>query len=101
MGPGEFERNECVCAHLALGMEWAAQGRPRRIPNKSIVMDLLAQVRSAEFQQAQMFMNIPDKPTMKSGAKLFPLPRDVMSPRHDRNFQVVILYLSDTENCPE
>ena len=45
--PGKLERNQCVCVHLALGMEWVAQGRPRRIPNKSRVMSLEAQIRSA------------------------------------------------------
>lgn len=47
--PDKIERNQCVCAHLALGMEWVSQGRQRRIPNKSWVVILPAQIRSAEF----------------------------------------------------
>ena len=95
--PDKLERNHCVFAHLALGMEWVDQGRPRRIPNKSRVMSLASLIRSAELQQAQMFMKVREKPETKDGSKLFPIAHDVMSSHRGRNFQDVNLALSNTE----
>ena len=54
--PDTVERNQCVCAHRALGLEWFGQGKTRRIPEKSRVMSIASQLRGEEYQQAQQFV---------------------------------------------
>ena len=78
--PGNIEKNQCVCVHLALGLEWLAQGKPRRVPNKARVMTIATQLRRAEFQQAQEFMDVCPAPWSKITDKLYSLARDVMTP---------------------
>ena len=91
--PDKLEKNQCVCVHMALGIEWITQGRPRRIPDKNMVMIVASQVRSAEYQQSQEFMTRCSQPRSESSAKLFSLAHDVMTASHDRNFQDIHLFL--------
>lgn len=93
----KMERDQCVCAKLALVMEWDTQGRPRRISNKGRAMSLATQIRIPESQQAQMLTRACDKPTTNRSAEVFALARDSTSPHHERNFQDINLFLSGAE----
>ena len=90
--PGKIEKNQCVCVHLALGLEWASQGFPRRVPTKSRVMILASQLRKVEYQQAQMFMGKCPWPTTRNGAKIPPIAHDVMTSHHDRGFRDIHVF---------
>ena len=95
--PDKIEKNQFVCAHLALGLEWAAQGFPRRVHTKSRVLILASQLRKAEYQQAQLFTEHCPWPTTRSNAKLFSLAHDVMTAHHDRSFQDIQFFWSGAE----
>ena len=90
MALGEPEvvgRNQRVCLHVALGLEWTTHGRPKRIPNKTRVLALASQVRSEEYQQGLMFMaSYPDPRTPLQG-KLRYIAHDILRSHRDRNFQ--------------
>ena len=91
--PDKVEKNQCAFAHMALGLEWMAQGRPRRTPDKNRAMTAATQIRSAEYQRAQEFMLGRSQPYSKVTAELFPLAHDVMTSNHDRNFHDTPLFL--------
>ena len=98
--PGKIERNQCVCVQLALGLEWHAQGRPKRIPNKTRIMALAVQLRCGEYQQAPSFAGKHGYPKTKGTSQLYSAARDIMSDRHDRNFQDVHVFHTSTSECP-
>ena len=54
--PDKVEKNQCVCAHLALGLGWGLQGRPKRIPDRTRAKTMATRIRRSEFQQAKSFM---------------------------------------------
>ena len=93
-GPGKVEKNQCICAHLALGLEWPLQGRPRRVPNKSRVSTLASHLRRDEYQQAHDFTSTCNYPSPKMSDKLYSMAHDVMPPNRDRSFQDINLCLS-------
>ena len=93
----KLEKNQRVCVHIAPGMEWLAQGRPRRIPNKSRVMAVAGQIRSAEYQQAQEFVTFCTLPRTNVSGKLFPPAHDVRTTNHDRSFQDIHVFLSGSD----
>ena len=92
--PDKVEKNQCACVHMALGLEWMAQGGPRRIPEKNRAMEVATQIRSAEYQQAQEFMMGRSLPYSKVTVKLFSLAHDAMTSNHDRNFHDIHLFLA-------
>ena len=82
-----------MCVHLALGLEWMAQGRPRRIPDKNRVATVATQIRSDEYQQAQEFTKGRSRSRSETTSKLFSLAHGVMTSNRDRNFQDIHLFL--------
>ena len=97
--PGKIVRNQRVGVHLAMGVEWVSQGRPRRIPNKLRAMSLDAKSRSAETHQSRICMDVCDKPMTRNNADLYSLARDVTTLHHDLNFQDINLFLCDSETA--
>ena len=53
--PCNLEKNQCVDVHIAIGLEWITQGRPRRAPSKSRVLLLAAHLWKIEYRRALRF----------------------------------------------
>ena len=89
------EKNRCVLMHLAFGIEWMCQGRPKSVPDKSRVSFLANQLRMDEYQQALSFCKRITTPRTETEYDLRSLSHDVMTPGHDRNFRALDWFLSE------
>ena len=63
-------------------------------------MALAAQLRCAEYQQAQSFVEKHEYPKTKGEEKLYSIAHDITSAHHDRNFQDVHLFYTSTQGWP-
>ena len=81
------EFNQCVVKHLALSLEWWLNGRRFRIPTRTRVDVMGAELRAGEFAQAQLRRNHISSPTTTREHELWSSVHDAMTTGHDRSFK--------------
>ena len=95
---GTLEMNQCVIKHLALALDWRYNGRKFRIPTRSRVEVLAAEIRAWEFPQAQLCFEHITKPSTTLEHEIWSCIHDTMNLGRDRSFKRLGWLLK--ENCP-
>ena len=91
--PGETESTQCALSHLAASYEWKEQNFRKRVPNRTRIDSLAAQLRQVEYQKGAQCVAMTKHPHTRREYEMWSQAHDVMTPNHDRAFRAVPLFL--------
>ena len=90
----KVERNQCLLLHLAAGILRNGSGRPRRVPGRGRVFNLVQELRRVELANALLAMESLQDGKSVEGAIVKSNAHDVRHPSDDRGFRTLDFFLS-------
>ena len=89
----EIEQKKRTVLALAAGAEWAAQGQPKRCPDRRRIDVLASNLRLGEFLNAEQAWGQAADETSDVSKEIRPICHDALAAGHERGYQALGMFL--------